>query len=296
LTQKVKGKVRKIALGTVQFGLDYGITGALKVPSEEIRRILTFAKENQIDTLDTAIDYGDSEIILGESGISGWKTVTKLPATPKVCQNLKEWVFKNVYKSLGRLRIPKLYGVLLHKPQELLGASGQQLYAALQNCKDQGLVQKIGISIYDPSELDSILNRYSIDLIQAPFNVIDRRLETSGWLERLHQSGVEIHVRSVFLQGLLLMPKNQRPEKFDRWNKLWDVWHTWLEENQVSALQACLNFVLKYLQIDQVVVGVDSLIHFEEIVGIIDKKCAIPPICLINTDIDLVTPSNWRLL
>lgn len=302
MSQHLKIKTDRIALGTVQFGLNYGITGAGKVHLKEIHKILNYARENRINTLDTAINYGDSERLLGEVGICELNTVTKLPMIPGKCRNLEEWVIESLHGSLGRLKIPKLYGLLLHHPQDLLGVLGQQLYSSLQSCKDRGEVQKIGISIYDPSDLDIILKKYHIDLIQAPFNVIDRRLETtrnsvgSFWLDDLHESGIEIHVRSIFLQGLLLMEKNQRPVKFNRWNKLWESWHTWLKENQISAIQACLNFVLSYTQIDRIVLGVESLAQLIEIIETIDSGNLIVPTSLICNDSDLINPSSWNAL
>ena len=97
--------------------------------------------------------------------------------------------------------------------------------------------------------------------------MIDRRLETNGWLSRLHESGKEIHARSIFLQGLLLMQSNQRPKKFGRWKNIWVEWDKWLKQNQVSAIHACLQFILSFPQIDRVIVGVDSLVHLVEIVN-----------------------------
>jgi aryl-alcohol dehydrogenase-like predicted oxidoreductase len=302
VSQNLKIITDRIALGTVQFGLNYGITGGEKVHLDEIQKILNYARQNKINTLDTAINYGDSERLLGEVGICDLKTVTKLPKIPETCENLEEWVIESVHGSLGRLKIPKLYGLLLHHPQDLLGTLGQELYSSLQSCKDRGEVQKIGISIYDPSDLDIILNKYHIDLIQAPFNVIDRRLETtrnsvgSFWLDDLHESGIEIHVRSIFLQGLLLMEKNQRPVKFNRWNKLWESWHTWLKENQISAIQACLNFVLSCSQIDRIVMGVENLAQLKEIIETIDSGNPIVPTSLICNDTDLINPSSWNAL
>src|SRR5581483_2256099 len=106
---------------------------------------------------------------------------------------------------LLRLDVKTLYGLLLHRPQQLLGAEGPTLYQALQGLKKGGQVQKIGVSVYAPSELELLNLRYRFDLVQAPFNLVDRRLHTTGWLQRLKEDGVEIHTRSAFLQGLLLM-------------------------------------------------------------------------------------------
>ena len=144
-----------------------------------------------------------------------------------------------------------------HRPEQLLSTQGDALYRALATLKDQGKIEKVGISIYSPDELDAIWPHFQFDLVQAPFNIIDRRLAASGWLTRLHQVKTEVHIRSVFLQGLLLMQAANRPATFNRWQPLWDQWHHWLD-NQVLTLEACMGFVLSEPKIDRVVVGVDS--------------------------------------
>ncbi len=100
----------------------------------------------------------------------------------------------------------------------------------LKTIKLNGLVKKIGISIYDPSECEQVMNLARIDIVQAPLNIVDRRLVVSGWLSRLHSEEIEIHTRSVFLQGLLLMPRNKIPKIFDRWFRAWDQWSLELEK------------------------------------------------------------------
>jgi len=286
----------RLAIGTAQFGSDYGVAGGLKVLPDEARRIIQLSYEYRIDMIDTAILYGDCENILGDIGVSKLRVVTKLPPLPSDPKNIAEWVLKCVQGSLSRLRIPKLHGVLLHRPRDLLGLFGQELYSGLRDCSEQGLVEKIGISITDPMELDLIFNRYPVNLVQTPFNVFDCRIESSGWLDRLHDSEIELHVRSVFLQGLLLMEKEHRPKKFNRWNKLWGKWHCWIEENQTSALNACLSFAMSRAQIDRVIVGVNGIDNFRDILESLDCEGPIPPTAFGIQDVDLVNPSRWNLL
>jgi len=284
----------KLALGTVQFGLEYGIANKQgQVSREEARSILDHARAGGMDTLDTAIAYGDSEGRLGEIGILDWQVISKLPAIPESCADVAAWVQASVCNSLGRLGIPRLRGLLLHCPQQLLGAQGDVLYQALIALKDQGKVEKIGLSIYGPDELDALWPHYQFDLVQAPFNIIDRRLATSGWLARLHRAGTEIHVRSVFLQGLLLMEAARRPATFNRWQPLWDRWHRWLDEQALTPLQACLDFVSSHSEIDRIVVGVDNVKQLQEILGA-SKTMGVPvPQSFATEDLRLLNPSNW---
>ena len=287
----------RLALGTVQFGLPYGIANqAGQVTQDEGKAMLQLAAGNGINTLDTAIAYGESEQRLGEIGIQDWQIVSKLPAIPDDCADILQWVAGAVDGSLQRLNVNSLYGLLLHRPQQHLKKNGDKLYRALQQLKQDGLVGKIGISIYAPSELDTLCGRFQFDLVQAPFNILDRRLIDTGWLTRLAELGTELHVRSVFLQGLLLMSPTARPKKFAPWDQLWFDWDNWLNINGLTPLQACLRYALSFPEISKVIVGVDSQQQLKEIlvasVGTLPKI----PVGLKTNDLDLINPANWAAL
>lgn len=284
----------KLALGTVQFGLPYGVANqAGQTSINEIADILAHARRNGIDTIDTAIGYGNSELRLGETGVKSWQVVSKLSAVPDNCEDIEDWVRDSVLGSLERLRINKLYGLLVHQTQQLLGPHGNAIFRALSTLKDQGKIEKIGVSIYIPEELDALWPHFKFDIVQAPFNILDRRLVTSGWLTRLHRAGIEVHVRSVFLQGLLLMDAEDRPEYFSHWQPLWTHWHQWLSSVRLTPLQACIGFVLQSQEIDRVVVGIDSLKHLTEIINAADIDGISAPEMLSTEDIDLLNPLNW---
>lgn len=284
----------RLALGTVQFGLPYGIANQDgQVTRPVAKTMLRLAASKGIDTLDTAIAYGDSETCLGEVGAQEFRLVTKLPAVPDSCDDITGWINDQVSMSLGRLGVSSVYGLLLHRSEQLLGPDGQLIFQALQNLKKTGLVQKIGVSIYTPSELDALIPRYRFDLVQAPFNLIDSRLSTSGWLQRLKQDGTEIHTRSAFLQGLLLMPRSAIPAKFAPWTELWDKWHNWLADHSVTAVQACLAYPLAFPEVDRVVVGADSKSQLEQLIG---AALSIAPDNLPDLGCDdenLINPARW---
>ena len=287
----------RLALGTAQFGLSYGIANQHgQVGLDEATAILGHAWAMGFDTFDTAIGYGESEQRLGEIGVDQWQVISKLPAIPESCIDIAAWVQASVIASLGRLRIPMLRGLLLHRSQQLLGPQGDALYKALVTLKDQGLVEKIGVSIYGPEELDALWPHFQLDMVQAPLNIIDRRLATSGWLTRLHQASTEVHIRSVFLQGLLLMEATKRPAIFNHWQPLWQQWHRWLDDQALTPLQACLGFVCSQPEIDRVVVGVDSLSQLQEILASVEIPVTMPPVSLMSEDINLINPSRWSLL
>lgn len=284
----------RLALGTAQFGLPYGVANQSgQVTRSAAKAMMQVAAANGIDTLDTAIAYGESEACLGEVGIQSFKLVTKLPAIPAGCDGIRGWVQAQVNASLTRLGVKGVYGLLLHRPEQLLAADGPAIYQALQGLKEAGLVQKIGVSVYAPGELQGLSSRYRFDLIQIPFNLVDRRVQTSGWLRRLKEEGVEIHTRSAFLQGLLLMPQAVRPAKFSPWSELWNTWHEWLSRHSVSAVQACLAFPLSFSEIERVVVGADSVSQLEQIVSEAASTAPIDFPALCCDEENLINPARW---
>ena len=209
---------------------------------------------------------------------------------------MSRWVAEQVSSSLERLQIKKLDGLLLHSPGQLLESSGSTLYAALQSLKDDEFVNKIGVSVYKLAELEQLHKKYKFDLVQAPFNILDRSFVSSGWANRLQQEGVETHSRSAFLQGLLLMPPNKRPSKFLPWTNIWVEWERWLAEAGLTPLQACLRYVCSVDSIDRVVIGVDSVEHLQQIfdasIGDINSLPCFAPL----QDERLINPANWNQL
>jgi len=288
----------KLAIGTAQFGMPYGISNEIgQVNLREVENIINLARRNGINTLDTAISYGNSEEILGCQSLDGMSIVTKLPEAPLNCNNMIGWMNSKIEESLRRLNISSLDAVLLHKPNQLLGSAGTKLFNALNSLKEGGLVNRIGISIYAADELEVFCEKFKYDLIQAPLSIFDRRLAETGWLKRLQEQGTNVHVRSIFLQGLLLMPKDMRPSKFNRWNNIWSCWDNWLIETKQSPLDACLRYVLSRPEIEKIVVGVSSSKDLKEILesSTKDESYTLPE-GLSNIDIDLLDPTNWENL
>ncbi|MDZ7736296.1 MAG: aldo/keto reductase [Gammaproteobacteria bacterium] len=285
----------RLALGTAQFGMPYGIVNRTGQPDRHtVTALLERARTAGMDTLDTAIDYGDSEAILGKAGIDNWKIITKLPAIPDDVADVADWIGHAVAQSMQRLRIDSLHGLLLHRPAQLHEPRGYKIHSALEQLKQRGFVQAIGISIYEPRELDELNGQFNFDLVQAPLNVFNQELLQSGWLERLNQAGTDIHVRSVFLQGLLLQSADTLPERFKSWQLLWQQWYAWLDQTGLTPLQACLRFVLSFDEIDRVIIGIDSPQQLEEILAAADGDLPDLPADLCCHDPDLINPARWQ--
>ena len=214
----------RFSVGTAQFGRVYGIANKMGRPSEDsIKKIISCAQDAGVDSLDTASDYGMSEKILGNIGVEAFRVTTKLPVNNINCCDISIWIKTNLNKSLKRLKLDSIHALLLHRTGQIDKSNATAILNAVESSKDKGLIKKFGVSIYDPSELDSICKFFEPDIVQAPFNLLDRRLLESGWMERLKNRGVELHTRSTFLQGLLLLPRSKIPPKFEKWKNAIDL-------------------------------------------------------------------------
>ena len=293
----IEDNVSRLALGTVQFGLPYGVanTGD-QVPLATAEAMVGYAAACGVDTIDTAIGYGESEQVLGRIGVGNFKVVSKLLPLPVGIPDARAWVLSETAASLARLGVGSLHGLLLHRSSDLVGTHGPALYAAMLELKRAGTVRKIGVSIYSPAELDAYFDAFDFDLIQAPFNLIDHRLATSGWLQRLKACSCEVHVRSAFLQGLLLMPRTAIPAKFSPWNALWDRWHTWLAQHHEDAIRVCLAFPLSFPEIDRIVVGALDLAQLEQIAVAAERSPGHLLPDLTCDDEKLINPAKWPSL
>lgn len=285
-------RVSRLALGTVQMGLDYGVANASgRMSTNEAASVLRTARERGLDTLDTAIAYGESERTLGELGLGGWRVISKLPGVPDGCEDVAAWVHEQVGASLRRLRIARLHGLLLHRPSDLSAPFGDVLWAALREVQTAGVIEKIGVSIYAPDELAPLIPARAVQIVQAPLNLLDRRLVQSGWARRLADSGVEVHARSAFLQGLLLM--SERPARFAPWTPLLSRWDAWREAQPDRGLAACLHYVLAQPEVSRVVVGVDTAAQLHAIADAVARSDGAWPQDLWSDDPVLLNPARW---
>jgi aryl-alcohol dehydrogenase-like predicted oxidoreductase len=291
--------MNKLALGTVQFGLDYGVSSTTgKVKPEEVGKILNYAHSAGISLLDVAPAYGNSEKVLGNANVDRFKVVTKTRHFDSFEINNKdvELLRKDFACSLLDLKQNSVYGVLVHNADDLLKPGSQKLFDQLQALKKAKKIKKIGVSVYDHNQLQSILDNFDIDLVQLPFNILDKRLINSGMLAKLYSKGIEVHARSVFLQGLLLMSEQNRPNKFNRWSVLWKIWHEWLNDNRITALKATTRYAVSMPEISRVLVGVDATDQLMEIVAASSGVLPKIPDELFTDDADLLNPSNWGKL
>lgn len=239
--------VNKLGLGTVQFGLPYGIsnTGG-QTNAAEVSNILQAAYKHGIHTLDTASAYGNAEAVLGKNDLQKFTVVSKY-ITPSPGRSIEQ----QLQQSLHHLQLIKLYGYLAHRPSEILAEQSQ--WKSLKDLQQKGLIEKIGFSLNTREELQELLNKGFIpELIQVPYNYLDNRFE--DLMCQLKERGCEIHTRSAFLQGLFFKDVNTLPAFFDVVKPL--IKRVQHQTTNISG--ALLHFVATKPFIDKVITGVEN--------------------------------------
>lgn len=282
----MKFNLSKLALGSVQFGLDYGINNADGIVQfEEVKRILDVAFSNNIRTIDTARLYGNSEAVLGQIDLNNWQIISKFSS--KIDD--RSTIENEFLASTKNLQLKKLYGYIAHSADILI--ENPSFWNQLKSLKDQGLVNRIGFSIYKTEQLEKLLELGCIpDLVQVQYNFLDRRFEP--FFEPLKKLNCEIHTRSAFLQGLFF--KEEIPDYFLPIKSILKEIQ-FLYPNTFERAAFLLAFCLQNPFVDKVVIGVQSA---KELQDNIDALLTFNPqvnsqLALPNFDSEIVLPYNW---
>jgi len=290
----------RLGLGTVQFGLDYGVTNRRgKVDAREITAILETAADVGLRVLDSAATYGDSERILGElyDVCRPFRIVTKTPPIrgDRITADGLATVRAALKESRDRLRRPCLDAVLVHHCGNLALPGGDELWAMLAKAKANGEIAKIGFSAYSPKEVANLLPRFIPDIVQIPLNLLDQSFPRGGLLATLKKGGVEIHARSLFLQGTLLVEPDALPQAVQHGRTAFDAVARFLKDHGLTRLQGCLGYGLSVPEVDCLVLGVTSQAEFA---AILDAARAQPnrwpdASTLAVVDERIINPGKW---
>lgn len=256
---KSRGLINKIAIGSAQFGMDYGISNSTgQVSVEEVNKIFSIARQYGVNAVDTAQVYGNSEIVIGGC-LSQFKKPPKI-TTKLFFEDQSLDTRTLLHKSFLNLKCDSVYGVLLHSFKDF--KSNGNLINDLQELKNKGLINKVGFSLYDVEDLQYLIyHAVEFDIVQVPYNVFDQRF--LPYFALLKDMGVEIQTRSAFLQGLFFLDRNYIPqsiltqvtEPLDRLYKI-------SAKMNVSISDMCLYFCFCNSDIDTVVLGVDNTEQF----------------------------------
>jgi aryl-alcohol dehydrogenase-like predicted oxidoreductase len=251
--------LEKLGLGTVQFGQAYGVSNQRgQVPKEEAAAILERAAKAGVRLLDTAANYGEAETILVALDTSPFRVVTKTI-------NLTHGLDRVIARARQSARSLKADTLLVHAANDLKGEEGEALWNALRQLKSEGIFRKIGMSVYVADDPAALAEQFRPDVMQLPFSLLDQRLLMNGTMARLRALGVEVHARSLFLQGLLFL--EELPTKLRHAAPHLAHVRKSLRDANITPLAAALGFVLARPEIAFGLVGVTSSKELNEIIA-----------------------------
>lgn len=295
----------KLCLGTVQFGMDYGILGRKKPALEDAVKCLDYATQNGVLAIDTAAAYGTAEEVVG--AFIGKRTVarerlfisTKL--RPNILDDCRPEQFakviaENLEGSLRTLRLDYVDAYLLHSARY---AFRPDILEALDSVRRRGLARRVGVSVYEPEEAVACFQDPHVDFIQAPYSIFDHRMKRSGILDHPQRGGCEIHTRSAFIQGLVTLREDQVPPFLERAKPILRRMDEICERNGVGRVELALAYVKRERSISHLVFGVDGLEQLKEDIELFEREVPAPLLDDIERefegiDADIVMPSLWK--
>ena len=284
-----KSKLKKrIILGSANFTQKYG-ANQIKIKSRDIKNILKLAKNNNINKIDTAEDYLKDKKI--------FKNISKtFKFSSKILLDIKwtslEFCQMRLEKHLNKLNNKKIQTLLIHNEKILFSKNGKKIFKNLENLKKKKYFQKIGLSIYSTDCLDYIVSNFDINVVQCPYNILDKRILTSGWFDKLKNKKIETHIRSIFLQGLLVNQSVYKKQYFKKWQNKLSNWFVWLENNNISPIDYCLSDIM-YNDFDNIIIGINSFDNLKEIINF--KKIDVKKLLNLKiNDLKLIDPRRWK--
>ena len=282
---------KKIILGSANINHYYGLNKN-KIEGKKFLELMNYVYEKGVKFIDTSPSYKSSEKIIGLSK-KKFEVISKIPKVPKSVKkiDLKNLIIKKIKNSKKKTK-KKIYGILVQNAEILLGKNSDIIFETLLNLKREGYFKKIGISIYNFKTLELVITKFSIDFAQLPYNILDQRLSNKKTIKIIKKNKVEIHARSIFLQGLLTTNKIKLPKNLVKLETALNKWRNWLIEKNVNPVHACLDFAISNKNIDKLVVGLNSKINFEDILNFKKTKLNFKSLKLkINQK--LLDPRKW---
>ncbi|MBY0600233.1 aldo/keto reductase [Bacillus bingmayongensis] len=283
---KKNNYVSKLTLGTAQLGNHYGIANKTGMPTrEKSLEIIDYAICHGVDSLDTASGYGDSEVLIGEY-IESQKlentekipsVITKIPSVHSnsllTFDERYQFMEKTISDSLARLRLSQLDSCLLHDPLDIIAHHGEVVQHLIKFKKNH-LVKKIGVSVYEPKEIETVIELDCFDVIQVPINIFDQRLIKTGLLKKLCASNIEIYGRSIYLQGLLLMSPSELPDHLKDAKIPLNKLEVLAKELRLSVMEMAMLYIRDLPEILKIIIGCETMEQLKHNLQIIN----LPPL------------------
>jgi aryl-alcohol dehydrogenase-like predicted oxidoreductase len=286
--------INKIILGTAQFGLDYGINKYGELNSDDIDKILEIAHNNQIRILDTAEVYGDALNIIGDfikKSKMEFKLMSKLNLKDEINSSN---IMAHLSKNLEILNSEKFFGYMFHNYKDF--KNNLSIYEKLKLLQNNNIIENIGVSLYETLHIEDIVNNFELDFIQVPFNLLDNDISKKEILKKAKSKNIEVHVRSIFLQGLFFGRNNNNNNKIKPLLKYIDNLNEIAKANNSNIESLAIHYPLKKDYIDKVIIGVHNTKQLKDNIDIINSDIDIPESELEKINVkerELLKPYNW---
>lgn len=295
----------KLCLGTVQFGMNYGIRGQKQPALQDALKMLDYATQNGIEAIDTAASYGTAEDVVGaflsKNTIARNKLFISSKFTPNALDEISNKDYKKVIdahltKTLSRLHTDYLDSYIFHSSRYAFDEAKLQ---ALYEVKREGRVRHCGVSVYYPEEAKACIHNPFVDFIQLPSSIFDQRMLRSGVFDLAHQNGsTQIHSRSAFIQGLILMQPEDVPPFLAGAKPILQKIDELCQRYHLSRIQVALLFVKQFDAISHLVFGVDNIEQLKEDIHIFSQDLSKEilqemAVTFKNVSTDIMMPSLW---
>lgn len=284
----------QISMGTAQIGMNYGITSKNKsISKKDLLKIFLFIKQKNIKELDISPLYGNLLQRIKKFKLKRFKITYKAYLSKD--KFFEKKLYQQILFDLKILNLKKFDKILIHNPHQVNSSKLFKSLKVLKTLKKEGVVKKIGISIYDKKDFEKILNKIKIDVIQVPLNILDQRLIQKNWLKKICKKNIEIQVRSVFLQGILLSNIKNFKNDFLEKNVILKKWFEYCLNNRQLKLDHSLNFLKNERYIKSIIVGFENINQFKEIyLSIIKKRKENNYTKFFSNSIFLIDPRKWN--
>ena len=285
----------KIVIGTANFNQNYGLINSKIKNSNEVKKILDYCRKKKINYLDTSFSYNLSNEFIKKLNFENFRIITKIKLPKKRTKFFIENLEKKIKKELKLYKINKFYAILFHDSKDVKSKYGNEFLKKIMNIKKIGLVDKIGISVYETIELDLILKKFKPDIVQFPVSIIDRRFLNKKLILKLKKMKIKIQARSIFLQGLLL--KNPNKIKSLKYNKkLYEMitsLFNWCKNKNLDLKEACLIFIKNQKNIEFLTIGIESLIQLKQNIAILQNDKNFDLSRFASNDKKIIDPRKW---
>ena len=283
----------QIILGTANLNKKYGFLKK-SIRFSEFKKIIKNSNKNKVRYIDTSINYSGVHKILGKLNLNKIKVITKISIPTNNNINAELWIEKIIKNIVRDLKTRSLYCVLIHNSNILLNNKYKKYILNLNELKKKGKIKKIGFSVYNLREAKILLKKYKFDILQVPLNIINQTFCDKNFLQNIRKKNIEIHARSVFLQGILLSKDLRKMKYFKRWRTFWKDYYNWLNKNRVSGLTACLSFINGVKNISGYVIGIENEKQFKQVLDCKIKKNLKFESFLSQKNKKLIDPSKWK--